>query len=539
MLTKYILSCFSDEYSPSFDEQLAFLCANRITHTELRFIDGKNIVDLTDEEIALVKEKLLSHGISVSAIGSPIGKISLDGDLAAHREKADRVFQTAGILGTSLVRIFSFYPAKGEDRPDRAVVLRELSALLDLADRRGVTLCHENEAGIYGNSPDACLDLLTVFGGRLKAVFDMGNFVIGGYDPAEAYRLLSPYIAYFHIKDARTDGAIVPAGEGDAKIASILAAHTSSSPVFLSLEPHLQTFVGLSSLTKCDYPHPFVYKDAKESFSDGLRRFLKIFNEVNIQMRNTETFVKDSLTVKIYPSRAAMGAAAAEDIVAVVHKLAETKSEINMIFAAAPSQNEVLSSLLASDLPWEKINAFHMDEYIGLSPDAPQGFGNFLRQRLFDKVPFRSVNCIDPSAKDASAEAARYAALLSAFPADLVVMGIGENGHIAFNDPPVADFHDPLAVKMVALDSVCRQQQVNDGCFASLDEVPRHALTLTVPTLFAAPRIFCIVPGKTKAVAVRETLCGTVDEHCPASILRRHVSAKLYLDADSASLLDL
>ena len=182
------------------------------------------------------------------------------------------------------------------------------------------------------------------------------------------------------------------------------------------------------------------------------------------------------------------------------------------------------------------MNAFHMDEYIGLSADAPQGFGNFLKAHIFGLAPFKSVNYIDISAKDPDKECERYAALLAEYPTDIVVMGIGENGHIAFNDPPVADFNDPKAVKPVLLDEICRNQQVNDGCFATLDDVPKYAITLTVPTLFAGDHLFCIVPAKTKANAVKATLCGEIGEACPATVLRRHPSAILYLDGDSSAL---
>ncbi len=251
-----------------------------------------------------------------------------------------------------------------------------------------------------------------------------------------------------------------------------------------------------------------------------------------------KTFQKDSLTVQIHETRAEMGRAAAEDIRACILSLLGQKETINMIFAAAPSQNEVLAALTADkSIPWARINAFHMDEYIGLPADAPQGFGNFLRTHLFGLVPFRQVNYIDIAAPDAERECARYAALLAQHPTDIVVMGIGENGHIAFNDPPVADFADPRAVKPVALDEVCRRQQVNDGCFAHIDEVPRTAITLTVPTLFAGQHLFCIVPAKTKADAVHSTLCGAVGEACPATILRRHPRAVLYLDSDSSARL--
>ena len=246
----------------------------------------------------------------------------------------------------------------------------------------------------------------------------------------------------------------------------------------------------------------------------------------------------DKLEVQIYENRTLMGEAAARDIKAKIAELLSEKSEINMIFAAAPSQNDVLKSLVEDkEIEWNRVNAYHMDEYIGLDKDAPQGFGNFLKEHIFGLVSFKSVNYIDITATDPEAEAERYGKLLKENPTDIVIMGIGENGHIAFNDPPVADFKDEKWVKPVKLDEICRQQQVNDGCFASLDKVPTHAMTLTVPTLVKAPYLFCIVPAPMKAKAVYETLNGSIDEHCPASILRTHNNAVLYLDNESSKLL--
>ena len=247
---------------------------------------------------------------------------------------------------------------------------------------------------------------------------------------------------------------------------------------------------------------------------------------------------KDNLSVHIFENRTLMGEAAARDISNKIKELLAEKDEINMIFAAAPSQNDVLAALVADKgIEWSRVNAYHMDEYIGLDKDAPQGFGNFLKEHIFGLVPFKSVNYIDISATDPELEAERYGRLLDANLTDIVVMGIGENGHIAFNDPPVADFNDKRTVKPVKLDEICRNQQVNDGCFARLEDVPTHAMTLTVPTLVRAPYLFCIVPAPTKANAVYETLNGTVDEHCPASILRTHKNAVLYLDNESSRLL--
>ena len=245
----------------------------------------------------------------------------------------------------------------------------------------------------------------------------------------------------------------------------------------------------------------------------------------------------DKLAVKISPNRNEMGAVAAKDICNKIRELFLKKAEINIIFAAAPSQNDVLEALVASDIDWSRINAYHMDEYIGLDSKAPQCFGNFLMEHIFDKVPFKSVNLINSAPADPEMECVRYAQLIEENPADIIIMGIGENGHIAFNDPWVADFQDEKKVKTVLLDEVCRQQQVNDGCFVSIDLVPKSAVTLTCPVFIQAPHLFCIVPAKTKARAVKRTLCGEINEECPATVLREHSSAILYLDADSASFL--
>lgn len=242
---------------------------------------------------------------------------------------------------------------------------------------------------------------------------------------------------------------------------------------------------------------------------------------------------QDKLVCKIYKTREEMGIAAAEEIHNKISELLSCKEEINMIFAAAPSQNEVLAALVSkTDIEWNRINAFHMDEYIGLSDDAPQKFGTFLKNAIFDKVPFKSVNLINSSVS-ADEECKRYSELLENNPVDIVCLGIGENGHIAFNDPDVADFNDKALVKVVGLDDICRQQQVNDGCFAQIDDVPETALSLTIPALTAGTYMFCVVPAATKANAVNNTINGPISEKCPASILRTHENAILYCDSDS------
>ncbi len=251
-----------------------------------------------------------------------------------------------------------------------------------------------------------------------------------------------------------------------------------------------------------------------------------------------QDFLVDNLHVFKYHTRLELAADAASMAAAEIVSMLKGKPMLNIIFAAAPSQSEFLDALAERpEIDWSKINAFHMDEYIGLPKGAPQSFGNYLKERIFDRVSFRTVSYVDADEMAPEEICSRYANLLTAFPPDIVFMGIGENGHIAFNDPHVADFADPASVKVVDLDLICRQQQVNDGCFSSLELVPEQAITLTIPTLLKAEKLFCIVPGKTKAQAVYNTFNQPIIEKYPSTILRKHASAKLFIDAESATLL--
>ena len=250
-----------------------------------------------------------------------------------------------------------------------------------------------------------------------------------------------------------------------------------------------------------------------------------------------QSFNADRLHVNVYDTRDAMGKAAAKDAAEQIQQLLDTKEFVNIIFAAAPSQNEMLFHLSShQDIDWGRINAFHMDEYVGLSDNAPQRFGHFLDQAIFGKLPFHDVHYINGNASNPEEECSSYAALLEANPVDIVCMGIGENTHIAFNDPHVADLNDPLMVKLVDLDEVSRMQQVHDGCFASIEAVPQTAITLTIPALLKAASIFCVVPGINKAQAVYHTINSPVSALYPSTALRQHEQASLYLDVNSASL---
>lgn len=246
-------------------------------------------------------------------------------------------------------------------------------------------------------------------------------------------------------------------------------------------------------------------------------------------------FVADQLKVRIYEDRTTMGADAAKMAADSIRLLLKQKETVNIIFAAAASQNEFLESFIKQDIDWKRVQAFHMDEYIGLPKNDPQLFGIFLKKRLFDKVPFGQVFYLDGQAADPEAECERYAALLREHPVDITCMGVGENTHLAFNDPHVAEFNDPRLVKVVDLDEACKQQQVNEGCFSDISQVPVYAYTLTIPALLKANRIFCMVPGAAKAQAVYHTLKSDVNEQYPSTILRKHAGAWLFLEKESAA----
>lgn len=247
-----------------------------------------------------------------------------------------------------------------------------------------------------------------------------------------------------------------------------------------------------------------------------------------------KTIKTELLTTYVYDSRVDMGQAAGAAAAKAINEIIEKKGYANVIFAAAPSQNETLAALLAENVDFSKVHAYHMDEYAGLSIEDEQSFARYLHDHIFSLAPFASVNYL-PAKLEADEASETYSELLRKNPPDVVCMGIGENGHIAFNDPPVADFHDNKLVKKVALDDVCRMQQVHDGCFPTFDDVPEFALTLTVPALMSAKYLICTVPAPTKANAVKAMLEGEYGESCPATALRKHKGAAMFLDQDSAA----
>lgn len=250
-----------------------------------------------------------------------------------------------------------------------------------------------------------------------------------------------------------------------------------------------------------------------------------------------QEFAVDLLQVRIFAHRTEAGTAAGRAAAAAIEAAIARQGSARVILASAPSQDELLDALTASAVDWSRVTLFHMDEYLGLDAAHAATFRHYQHTHVLNRIQPAVFHGIVGEAQDPQAEMARYTALLREAPIDVVCLGIGENGHIAFNDPPVADFADPELIKIVELDEPCRQQQVNDGCFPSFDAVPTHALTLTVPALMSGGALFCMVPGPRKAPAVRATLRDEITTACPATILRRHPQATLYLDRESASLL--
>jgi len=247
-----------------------------------------------------------------------------------------------------------------------------------------------------------------------------------------------------------------------------------------------------------------------------------------------------TLNIKVFGTREEMGAAAAAHAAGSMIALATAKDTLPIIFATGASQLATLAALTATPgLPWNKVVGFHMDEYLGIDDTHPASFQRYLRENLTSKVAMREFHGIMGTPASAEQTCSAYAAMLRSHAPKLCLLGIGENGHLAFNDPAEADFNDPLDIRIVELDDVCRGQQFSEGWFPSLAEVPHRAITLTIPTLFRVPELILSVPGPRKAHIVKRTLEETISTACPATIMRTHPNATVYLDGESAAELKL
>ena len=251
-----------------------------------------------------------------------------------------------------------------------------------------------------------------------------------------------------------------------------------------------------------------------------------------------KNLIVDSLRARVYATQDQLVQEAAREVQSYLQQVLMAQGRAAAIFATGNSQIQFLRQLVnLGGADWTKITLFHMDEYLGISADHPASFRRYMRERVASLVNPKVFHYLAGDAWLPIKECERYAQLLRAQPIDLCCLGIGENGHLAFNDPPVADFNDNRSVKIVKLDEACKRQQVGEGYFPNLDSVPPYALTLTIPALCAAKKMVCIVPEKRKAQAVKAALHGPQDTSCPASWLRKQAHCLLFLDAESASLL--
>ncbi len=282
-MAEFILSAFADEYSPKFDEQLEGLKKNGVGFMEIRGIDGKNVSDLTEDEMKAVREKLDKAGIGVSSIGSPIGKIKTSDPFEPHLDKLRNCIKAAKILGTENIRMFSFYMPDGVSREEaRPEVMKRLGAMLEIAKAEGITLCHENEKGIWGDSPETCLEIQKEFNGEIKLIFDPANFIECGYEPyPHGFDLIGDRIYYMHIKDATAERTIAPAGKGIGRIPDIIRElNKRDRKIFLTVEPHLRVFKGLDALENGEKTNmPNTYASSEEAFTAAVDAIKEIVSK--------------------------------------------------------------------------------------------------------------------------------------------------------------------------------------------------------------------------------------------------------------------
>lgn len=284
-MAKYILSAFADEVTSVFEDQLKYLNKQNISYIEPRNLDGTNVSSLTIEDAKKYKKMMDDYGIKANSLGSPIGKVNIAEDQSEHFKLFMHTLDLADIFETKNIRMFSYFYPDGADKHDyREAVMENLEKLLVEAEKRGINLCHENEARIYGEEPTECEEIMKHFGGRMKTVLDMGNFAFCHQNPMEGYEKLCEYIEYIHIKDAFDDGTIVPAGKGEGQIEKILSLYNkyTDKTVILTLEPHLTSFSGLDKLSNMDdIKVQNAFETPEIAFDAGVAALRDILSRIN------------------------------------------------------------------------------------------------------------------------------------------------------------------------------------------------------------------------------------------------------------------
>jgi glucosamine-6-phosphate deaminase len=529
---------FSTLACPSWSLARAVDAASRLGYDgiELRFLEDDDALwerpELRGAGLVETRARLADAGMEVACVDSRSCFHHVDA--ASRRQAVDEALRTvevAASLGAPGIRVFGDRVQPGADRATtRGFIADSLHALREKAKPARVEVWLETH-GDFAPAAAARSLLELASGDGLGVVWDPANaFSEFGEAPAKGARVLGAAIRHVHLKDLKRPGPgsrhlpWTPAliGEGDFDAESVLR------------ELRLLGYQGFVSFEWEKAWHPQI-----EEPEAALPHFLSWISERLRAPQPSPTapraFRVGRLAVEVHPDRRSLGREAARAVAAEIAGLVARDRRAAVVFASAPSQNELLEALRSDPaVDWPKVTAFHLDEYVGLPADHPASFRRFLQQRLFDHVRIGAFHGLDGQAPSLGAECARYAALLRRERPSLAILGVGENGHLAFIDPPCCDFHDPEDVRVVELDGACRAQQVHDGAFARLEDVPRTALSLTIPCLLRVATAVAVVPGPAKRAAIAAALEGPVTRACPASILRRHPRATLFLDVDSA-----
>jgi glucosamine-6-phosphate deaminase len=529
---------FSTLGCPSWPLARVLDSASRLGYdgVELRFLEGDDALwarpELTGSGLRDTLARLADAGLAVPCVDTR--SFFHQPDPGARRvavEEAQRSADLAARLGARGIRVFGDRVQPGADlATTRAWIAASLAELRDRLRGSGVEVWLETHGDFATGAATRAL-LEEAGSDGLGAVWDPANaFSEFGEEPETGAAALGPLVRHVHLKDARRppDGRIpwppVLPGRGHFPAGRVLDALSASGvDRWVSFEWEKRWHPDIEE-PEVALPHFLGWA------ADRLR------GRSAREAPGARLLTCGRLRVEVHSRRPLMGAAAARTVADAIRGLVARDGRAAVIFASAPSQNEFLLALRQEPgIDWPRLTAFHLDEYVGIASDHPASFRRFLVDRLFAHVKVAAFHGLDGQAGDLAAECARYAALLRREAPALAILGIGENGHLAFIDPPMCDFAERADVRVVELDEPCRRQQVSDGGFPSLDEVPRTALSLTIPFLLRAPRAVAIVPGPAKRAAVVAALEGPVTTACPASVLRRHRDATLFLDEDSAA----
>jgi glucosamine-6-phosphate deaminase len=509
---------------------------------ELRFLSGDDALwsrpELLGAGLAQTRARLRDLALGIACVDTR--SFFHDPDRAARAravEEAKRCLDLAAALGAPGIRVFGDRVQAGQDLPrTRGYIAEALEELGEAAAPLGVEVWIESH-GDFARAPDTLRLLDGVSSPAVGVLWDAANAFEAGEEPEDGLRELGPRVRHVHLKDAARIAGLTPGapwpprlpGKGDFRPGRVFTCLTAAG------------YAGWVSFEWEKKWHPAI--EAPEialphfaSWASTTMRGETPADSPEGSSAPEHSITRGRLQVEVHADRPAVGRAAAAAVAHHLRTAIARDGGVSVIFASAPSQNELLQTLRGDrSISWDKVTAFHLDEFVGLDARHPASFRRFLVDRLFSHVPVGTFHGLRGEAPDATAECARYAALLAAHPPSLAILGIGENGHLAFIDPPMCDFEEPLDVRKVELDGPCRQQMVHDGAFARVEDVPRTALSLSIPFLMRVPRVMPIVPGPAKTAAVTAALEGPLTTSCPASILRRHPDARLFLDRASAA----